>query len=299
MATALFDENLPHAGTEFFPFDDSRASAIRSAGQQSSIVQNERMSTVEIDQYRQGVEITSEAYRHLGAGPKIWAGNIHGYTQIRTHGQAVSFVEYENSRVWEEFPRFNPVSYVQLGENYPRPIVFNEGPQQNKEATIQPLTIPFRDGLETNEFEYAHSVRGNVEDGNPDFRILNGSNSRISQFIDMNESDDFEPFLDGGVMYYGASPVDGIVTPGYFSDGNGGVITPYDDVGNERILNEISTSNPTFLTVLRLTSSFNLDDDIRGQFGYKSAAAGYDVYGPGQSKYGTDSVAFIGHFRGS
>lgn len=299
MATALFDENIPHDGTEFFPFDDSRHSAVTKAAQSSYTTLNPRMSTSEIDQYRQGVEINTEKYRHLGTGPKIWAGNILGYTQVRTIGQAVSFTEYENSKIWEEFPRFNPVSYIEMGVNYPTPIDFNDGPQQNKEPSMQPLTIPFRDGLQTNEFEYAHAVRGNVEDGNPDFRKLNGSNSRISQFIDMNESADYEPFLDGGVQYFGDSLQNSIITPGYFSDGDGGVITPYDDVGNETLIYKINTSDMEFLSIIRTSCSFDLDEDIRGEFGYKSSTAGYDVYGPGQSQYGTDSLAFLGYFRGS
>jgi hypothetical protein len=299
MAIALFDENIPHEGSEFFPFDDSRSSIVKRAAEASQTTSNERTNTTEIDQYRQGVEITSETYRHKGAGPKIWSGNILGYTLVRTLGQAVSFTEFENSKLWEEFPKFNPVSYLILGENYPSPIEFNEGPQQNKEANMQPLTIPFRDGLQTNEFEYAHAIRGNLEDGNPDFRFLNGSNSRISQFIDMNESNDYSAFLDGGVQYYGSTLQGSIVIPGYLSDGVGGIITPYDDCGNENIINKLNIQDTNFLSVIRSSCSIDLDDDIRGEFGYKSSTAGYDVYGPNQSQYGTDSLAFLGQYRGS
>jgi hypothetical protein len=298
MAVSIFDENAPHDGTEFFPFDDSRSAATKRAGQESS-VSRDPMDTRGFDAFRQGVEITTEPYRFAGPGPKIWAGNIKGYSKVRTIGQSVSFTDFENSIAWEELPRFNPVSFIQLGDAYPRPIVFNEGPQQNKEAGVQPLTIPFRSPESHVEFvENAHAIRGNVEDGNSDNRKQNGANSRIEQFIDLKESTDLVPFLDDGVEYFGTLIPTSIVVPAFLNDGDA-TITPFDDVGDEQLVNQLNTSDTTFLTVLRSSSSINLDEDLRQTHGIRSATAGADVYGPSQGRYGTDSVAFAGYFRGS
>jgi len=134
MAISIFDENTPHDGTEFFPFDDSRSGAIKRAALEGTI-ERTPMNTQDIDAFRQGIEITTEAHRMRGLGAKVWAGNIKGYTQIRTLGQALTFTEDENSIIWEELPVFDPVAFIQMGENYPRPIIFNEGPpakQRNK-----------------------------------------------------------------------------------------------------------------------------------------------------------------------
>jgi len=171
-------------------------------------------------------------------------------------------------------------------------------PQQNKETRIEPFTIPFRAGLDTVELsENAHAVRGNVEDGNADIRTLNGANNQVMQFIDLRETTDMVPFLDDGVQYYG--PIgESIHVPAFLNDGDA-TITPFDDVGNDNIINQLSTTDVAFLTVLKVTSSINLNEDIRQKQGVRSAAAGTDVYGPEQGQYGTDSVAYVGFFRGS
>ena len=53
-----------------------------------------------------------------------------------------------------------------------------------------------------------------------------------------------------------------------------------------------------FIAKLKLLH-IELDDDIRETYTQKSATAGYSVYGPQQSLYGTDSIAFTGWLRGS
>jgi len=249
----------------------------------------------EINAFRQGVSISTEAYRLQGAGPKIWAGNIKGYTSVRTIGQTPSFTEVQNSKIYKDQQIFDPVGYVE-DDAYPLPIVMNDGPQEIRGGGIRAFALPFWTADNEGSDERAFSVRGNIEDGNQDITLLNGSNSRIRQFVSFDETGNV-PFLDEGGSYYGPVAT-GITTDGYVNDRTEAFV-PFDDIGNEKLLDKLSTSDNTLRTALRVSTSINLDNDIRETHGVKSAAAGGEVYGPGQAQYGTDSVTFAGFWRGS
>lgn len=299
MAVSIFDENTPHEGSEYFPFDDSRHSSIQKAVRDTSLATENGIGTQEIDEFRQGIEITTQKYRSLGTGNKFWAGNILGYTKVTTYGQALSFTEYENDKKFYELPRFDPVYYIEAGLAYPRPIVFNEGPQQNEEASVEPLTIPFRKGLNTNEGpEHAHAFRGSVEDGNNVFDRLNGFTNRIEQRIEYKVQDEPWPFLDEGQEYIGNHVTSSIIVDGYF-DFVERTIEPFDDLSDKILQKRLNTGNITSLISASSELSLNLDLDIRGGREYRSAAAGWDAYGPARGRYGTDSLTFLGLVRGS
>lgn len=298
MSVSIFDENTPQDGLEFAPYNESPVKAV----QVLTASMSGAMDTREIDSFRQGVELSTEAYRFKGLGAKIWAGNIKGYTIIRTLGQALSFTEYKNDKRFNDLlVRFNPVSYIELGENYPYPLIFNEGPQQNKETSIQPFTIPFRNGRDSNESQdVAHQVRGSVEDGNQNNLQLNGYTNRITQFVPFyNASYEYSPFLEEGETRFGSTVSGSIKIDGYV-DATEVNIVPFDDRGTHKLLDQFSSSDTQLLIVLRHSSSqMDLDEDIRENYYQKSATAGNDVYGPNMGRAGTDSITFNGWFRGN
>ena len=299
MSVSIFDENTPQDGLEFTPYNESPVKAVPVITASMSGA----MDTREIDAFRQGVEISSEAHRFKGLGAKIWAGNIKGYTIIRTLGQALSFTEYKNDKKFNDLlVKFNPVAYIELGENYPYPLIFNEGPQQNKETSIQPFTIPFRNGRDSNEAQdIAHQVRGSVEDGNQNNLQLNGYTDRITQFVPFyNASQEHSPFLDEGEYTFGDTEDGGIKIQGYVNSAEINMV-PYHDIENEPAFKDLSFFGATdeLKIFIQNSSSIDLNEDIRENYHQKSSTAGRDVYGPGQAITGTDSIAFNGWLRGS
>jgi hypothetical protein len=297
MAVSIIDENTPHDSIEYLPFDDSRSGSVKKAASESHIVNLRPIDTTAIDHLRQGIEVTTYAHQFKGAF-NLWAGNIKGFVRIHTLGQPVSFTEEENSKIWKEDDIFDPINFIVLGQNYPLPIILNDAPQQGVEALLRPFVISFM----TNgaEAEVAHTSRGSVEDGNQDLRVLAGKTSQIRQFIDFRNQNDFIPFLDTGQLYYGQSGniTGSIISPGHLNDGEM-TYAPYDDLGPQKIINKLPSVSDALRAVLYTSPSVDLDEDIRTYHDIKSAPAGWDVYGPGQGQYGTDSLAYIGYFRGA
>jgi len=288
-------------GLRFTPFDDSQQvavgilAAIRSQVSSGYITKN-------IDPYRQGVEITSGKYLYNSTQPKLWAGNIFQIVNISTFGQARSWTEYTNNEIYDDMIiDFDPVQYINSGKNYPFPIYFNNGPMQEEEAIIEPFTIPYRKDYIWGA-NPPRGVHAELEDGN-NFADPKKGSSFIKQFIDYNPPLDPYYFLDDGQQYFGTSVTSSVIINGY-SPILIRNIDPFNDTNDEKIVAQISSSlddtvaNMDFIAKLKLLH-IELDDDIRETYTQKSATAGYSVYGPQQSLYGTDSIAFTGWLRGS
>lgn len=194
------NENLPIG--EFTPFNDSSDGRLQEAV--SVLVNTEQgYDTTAIDRFRQGVSIRQHKHVYGSSQPKIWSGNIKHKTTVRTLGQARSFVEYDNSTAFVEKPEFDPVWYIDDDDySYPFPIIFNNGPQQEEEAIIEPFSIPMRKSENSGPY-YPRSVKGTLEDGNS-FDNLDGSTSRVEQFQEYNTPDEPRFFLDEGQQYFGA-----------------------------------------------------------------------------------------------
>lgn len=307
MAVAIFDENTELDGSQFEPFDDSRSSRKRIAALTTiSASLTGAIDTRGIDQFRQGVEISSEAYRFGSVGPKIWAGNIKGYTSVKTIGQAVSFTEYRNDKSFSDIMiKFDPVVYIRLGAvNYPYPIVFNDGPQANKEASLQPFTIRFLGFNNVNEvLDTAYSPKASLEEGNQDNKRLVGSTNIISQFIPFNtpniSGSSYSPFLDEGGITFGKTVSGSIAIDGYVDNTDVNIL-PFNDILNNKLIEQYPSLSSDLRNVLLLKSaSLDLDEDIRENYLQKSAPAGFDVYGPGAAQCGCDSIVFQGIARGN
>lgn len=273
--------------TEFTPFDDSQQVIYIPTNSGSG-----GMDTSQIDQFRQGVEIKTNHDRFMSTQPKIWSGDFDHYITYNPIGQARSFTEYENSQIWGDLPEFNPVLFIELGGDYPLPIVFNDGPQEEEETILEPITIPFRRSSTEGPF-FAHRVAGQIEDGNNFDTIFKNSN-RTSQFWEYDEPVQQRLFLDEGQAIYG-SISDGITTEGYVF-GEERLIRAFDDTTLDDI--QQSTSASSDLMDVLLGIQMNLNHDFRPARS-RSAGANTFIYGRDSYKYNTDSIAYIGKIRGS
>lgn len=253
---------------------------------------------------RQGVELRTSADIYNSTQAKIWAGKIRrdgvieqGYpeTEMVGFGQALSFTAtYFQSDFTERQIKFDPVAYVSNSLTYPFPIELNGGLPSQDTNIIEPLTIPFRLPSTENNY-FAKGVHGTLDEG-PESDGLGKGNRIISQFIAYYDTNiESVPFLDEGQQIIG-DPSGAVYFPGYVPV-NQGQIAPFTEKPNNFDLFIISAS-ADFRTVLE-TLDYSRDEDIRKTFVRKSATAGYDSYGPGMARIGTDSIAFASRLRGS
>lgn len=289
-------------GTGFTPFDDSQDQNRFIVAAISKQTKN-GMDTSAFDAWRQGVELTQSKFVYGSSQPKFWVGNTKGYGNLITYGQARSWTEYENTTSFDDLTiPFNPVLFITLGQNYPVPIYFNDGPMEEEEAIIEPFTIPFRKDPVAG-FDPPRQIHGSLEDGNSRDPYNFGRNTnRISSFIPYDPPLTQEPFLDAGQEYVGVTLQNSIVIEGFvpFIQRES---EPFNDTRDEEIVKEITltlnnVNDIQFLAALN-SLKFDLEDDIRDSFFQKSAPCGNDVYGTNQAIYGTDSIAYVGLNRGS
>jgi len=292
-----YNEYQGLSGYEFNPFDDSgedRLSQIVAVSAQSG----SGYGTSQIDAYRQGVAITSAHQLYLGNQPKLWSGNLGHAVRLVTYGQARSWTEYENSKVFDDqvIP-FDQDAYIADPDFYPMPIYLNDGPQSEEEAIVEPLTIPFRKSPQEGS-RPARSPKGSLEDGNG-YDSPTGGVNRVMQFIDYSPPLTPRFFLDSGQEYVGNSGSLGVgIRIEGFVNYQERLGTPFNDTNDEQIVTQVDTSEAAFISVLKQLH-VELDEDIRENYSQKSAAAGTTIYGPDQGRYGTDSIAFGGLLRGS
>lgn len=281
------------------PFDDSQQ-VIKYLPRTTT---NPAIDTRAFDGYRFGVELRNFGDIYNATQPKIWGGefdqtgSVVHEQDITTYGQAVTFTSFFDSHLFIDNPKFNPVAYVALGNSYPLPIMFNDGPQAQQEAIIEPFTIPQRFN-DVESLDVARTVRATVEDGNE----LDGRNkgtSIVEQFIELSSSMVVRPWLDEGELRYGSAtyPSSAIIMPGYLSKAQK-QLQPFIDQTNDYYNSYITALTNTTMSGAMMQLEFNSNNDIR-PLNKKSAAAGHDVYGPSQARLGTDSIAFVGRIRGS
>lgn len=276
---------------QYTPFNDTdqpRTEQFRIA----KLVAKDGIDTSAYDPYRQGVEIRNNRQRFLGMLPKMWAGNLCHAIQPSAIGQARSFVEFNNSVTFEEKPTYNPVAYL-TDPNYPLPIIFNEGPQQEEVASMEPFIIPFRKH-DTYSNYFPRGPHGTVELGGNTHDMGNGrfGTEKLEQFQDYAIPTISNPYLEEGEYFFGNVLIEG------FTDPDQRAIEPFDDTSFDRFIQQIRTSQPDFIEVLKM-KRLNLDEDLRQVYGRRSASAGYSVYGPNMASYGTDSIAYGNMARGS
>lgn len=276
--------------TEFRPFNDLQdARAIAQAVIKFNATKA-GIDTSSTNGLRQGVEIRDFNQLYGSTQPKIWAGNINHFTKASTVGQARSWVEFTNSTIFKELPRFDPVAFLVSGDDYSAPLYFNEGPQSEEEAIIEPFTIPYR--KDHNGPYFPRQVHAGLEDGN-NFEFIDKRASRLEQFIYYDAPEEVRYFLDEGSEEFGGIIIDGY-TPQLETQ-----LQPFDETRDEEITKQttsFASGDDVYISVLNRLN-YDLSDDIRGTFGRKSATAG-NVIDASYARYGTDSITFIGRSRG-
>ena len=244
-------------------------------------------NTKPIDGFRQGVELNTVDKFFISTQPKLWGGSIKfdgkvsHLNETYTYGQAVSFAEFfGKSQFDDRLKKFDSTLYINLGGSYPFPLFFNEGPQQQEENVVEPITIPFRKNSPEYVGYLAKGIHGSLEDGQDDKFF---GTTPISHFFEYGVPLKTMPFLDQGEQRLGDAFSGSVIIPGYVSMEKT-KIRPYNDQDPEILIIETSGSKKSS-TIL--------------PYCQKSAAAGGDVYGPNQGKYGTDSITFRNRIRGS
>lgn len=267
---------------KYTPYDDTQSSLRSGASVEAGY------STSGWDLYRQGIEISTDRFRFMGSQPKFWSGNTSGYTDVVTYGQNPGSIESNVTgleSMYQDMPKFNPAAYIQLGAAYPLPIIFNDGPGEQLEATIEPFAIPFK--KHSNEGPvYAHAVRAEMEGGN-----RQGNSTNIAeQFIELNPVESLGFFLDEGADYFGNIPKEP-----YIAD-IAAASTPFDDTLSQALGNRLTSTDETLRQII-IGAGDSTEDLL--PYGKKSASAGGSYYGPNTALYGTDSITFAGWSAGS
>lgn len=292
---------------KFTPFNDTDDNRTEQARLSLSYNKN-GIDTKTYDSYRQGVELKGNKYRFLGMQPKMGSGNICHYTYPNPIGQSRTFTEYFNNTTFTEKPKFSPVDYIN-GMNYPLPLIFNEGPQQEEVASVEPFIIPYKK-RDTYSNYFPRAPRGFVQLGGNVRDVGNGNfgTDALKQFVEFSysgENNTYDPFLDDGEELFGdvaaAVKFEGFIDPDLRT------IRPFDDMLendwlrgqyiNDSILDEQYVENGVNLSLIDVLK-INFHNDIRQSYGQKSATAGYDVYGKNMAKCGTDSIVYSGMMLG-
>lgn len=208
-------------------------------------------------------------------------------------GSPRDFTQYENSSIFLELPKFDPVMYIELGFAYPLPIVFNNGPQEEEQSSVEPITIPFRKPSIEGKFN-AKRILAYLANGN-NFQTFERSSTETLQFYPYHK-DELRFFLDEGTDYFGlGSQEDKIIIDGYISLDEMSA-APFDDTLNLSLLKQVNTTDQTFINILQ-QMKINLDLDLRPNDSF-SSTAGYMFYGGDSAKVGTDSISFLWRYRG-
>ncbi len=263
------------------------------------------IDTSEIDSYRQGIEITRINYFFKGTQPKIWGGNIkHNGTvshekDFQIYGQTIDYTKFfGESNFVDNLRDFNSVNYVSENTTYPFPIILNDGPQQAEEASIEPFTIPFRKQGNEPVYAIARKIKGFI-DGGQDNPYTNGT-YLATQFFDMSQESNARKFYDFGDQLFGDTMTGSVKIPGFIPNTRT-LSAPFNDETDRKIKMKnitLQSTDPMYAIVSNL-KSFKEDESGILPVNKKSNGAGSDVYGPNQSRYGTDNLSFRNRLRGS
>jgi len=243
--------------------------------------------TSAIDQYRQGVELTTDRH-YYGGIVKIHAG-YPGH-QIPTVNFGQRRIKTDQTTQFKETDVFTTFSFIKKSEQYAvssevlaysgsDPIVFTRTDaitSLNYDGVIEPLVIRRNiPGFKTEPFIFSHLVKGDFSAGNCDLAL---SSERVGQIYD--------PLAYGSVRY-----LDGKF---YSLGGGGGYLSA--SVVTSSFRNDVQHYNANLYTdnfdsglkyaLYVMTSS----DDSLIPYNQKSSGAGF-VYG---NQHGTDSIAFGG-----
>lgn len=259
--------------------------------------------TAEIDQFRQGVEITRP--EHFGAGTfKIHAGNSGHKLRQNNFG---ADTKYTNTDYYVEYDNFDPVTYVKFGGNasalrQKTIIGYNEqlGDEYIHNGALEPLAIRSR-GVRS-QYHPIRQANGAVMSGN---ESLGGSDEVQTVYInDVNRSTNpfseiicIETYIKSGtralVDAMLANPTNQILIPSNDAIINRGLsmTTPFRDIKMQRE-NLAQTNYETTISAALSLLNPSQDSYVNPALLERSATCGWTH--SDATELGTDSVAFGG-----
>jgi len=275
----------------FFPesiknyFDDSQGIDLDKKIKQSNSVQyllTGSIETTDIDQYRQGVEITNIKHFFAGINPKIHAGEPGHVLRKNFYGADKN---YFKENYYEDLDYFNPIEYIYNSQAATYPIITHdtdETENYNLNGVIEPFTIRSIASFYSIYYPFeAHSVKGMMMDGNHEISTM--STSMIVTVHEKNTKQKFPGWFD---MIDLIGTVKKIPTIPFFNDKKAN-LDPFNDSKNKV---ELSSKLPNDMldAVLKLigsTENYVRDYEISAPSGWT-----YDDV----TIKGTDSLAFGG-----
>lgn len=266
-------------------FDDGpgidRDEKIKPSNQSSYLITGS-INTKEIDQFRQGVEITKSQHFLSGMSlVKIHAGEPGHVLKKNLFGTDRNYLK---QNYYSELEYFDPVRYLVFSETITYPIVTHdtdETENYNFNGVIEPLTIRAVAALFSIDVPFeARSIKGMMMDGNEEVSM---SNSRIVTVYEKKTNYRLPPWLDLIDMMGTAKK---IPTLAYFNDEKA-YLNPFND-SSKKV--QLSTNLPNdmlgaVMSLVGSTENYITENNV-------SATCGW-TYDDVTSK-GTDSIAFGG-----
>jgi hypothetical protein len=198
---------------------------------------NNYNSVALVDRFRQGIELSNrkDAFQKT-IQPKIWSGHRDRSGSIDNKlkdlgvGMPISVNSTEQTSYNDLRREYKSIDYLQLGNRFPLPIVFNNGPENlYGRGIIEPLTIPER--LPTNEAikSISHTIKAFYDTVSPHKWFgQNRGGITIERYYNPQKTLS-SPFIDFIGERFGNGYPSGSVIIGGFFDNTQATIAPYDD----------------------------------------------------------------------
>lgn len=252
------------------------------------VVTASMQDTTQVDAYRQGVEMRNTRDLVLSTQPKLWGGESNRYGVLSHEnslppealGQPGSWTSYEGTVQWSDTQAgWDPVRFMRFRASYLNPVWVDLGPEGRFEAGVEPLDIGGRRGIPGVRVLEVHQARGEADLTTAEHEFRGGT---LGAYLDIEAN------------------LTGSLRPNRWNPSSLGTTSPYHDEEDWEVVDDhiIGGSVPLVATLRAMKVNLDQDIDLRHK-GHKSAPAGRDVYGPGQARVGTDSLAFLGTTRGS
>lgn len=269
-------------------------------------------SVAQINKFRQGVELNGQKVIN-SAQPKIWSGHRDASGSIDNKLKnlvigAPNSTTVAGERIFNDLRReYNSIDYLQLGNSFPLPVVFNGGPENlYGRGIIEPLTI--EDRLPTNESikSISHTIKAFYDEVSSHkwFGKLRGSNKIVKSY---NPSETLNsPFIDfSGYCFGSGNPSGSVVLGNSFFDISLATIKPYNDTSCDVAISRSYGNHLENTTMLNYIKTFEFENKFLLNGEIQNGNGLPFVYGRFANFAKHDSIAFydrmgqknIGHSR--
>lgn len=283
--TAFFYSFLEESQPEYF--DDSSGfdlTARLKLSNSTDYLRTGSINTKEIDQFRQGVELTSygQFFSGISRGVcKIHAGEPGHVVKKNSYGYDRNF---RKEKYYHDIEYFDPVDYLLSERVFTFPIITGDNDETenyNFNGVIEPFAIRSVASFFSIDVPFeAHDVRVNLEDGNSD---ITRATSRIVNVYERNPAFRIAPWLD---MIDMVGEVKKVPTMGFFNDDRT-FVSPFNDQKKK-----VQSSSTLEGVMLDAVDSLQASTENYISKEYVSAPCGWMYDDVAQA--GTDSIAFGG-----